>query len=75
MISDSGKYSGFGYPDILIPVEITNLKHMLLIMMTDIYIQLAETSFDFFASSGYKLTVISSCDHKILVSPMGNHGG
>ena len=25
MISDSGKYSGFGYPDIRIPVEITNL--------------------------------------------------
>ena len=24
MISDSGKYSGFGYPDIRIPVEITN---------------------------------------------------
>ena len=24
MISDSGKYSGFGYPDIWIPVEITS---------------------------------------------------
>ena len=24
VISDSGKYSGFGYPDIQIPVEITN---------------------------------------------------
>ena len=26
MISDSGKYSGFGYPDIRIPVEITSPK-------------------------------------------------
>ena len=26
VISDSGKYSGFGYPDIRIPVEITNLN-------------------------------------------------
>ena len=25
VISDSGKYSGFGYPDIRIPVEITSL--------------------------------------------------
>ena len=28
MISDSGKYSGFGYPDIRIPVEITKLYTM-----------------------------------------------
>ena len=26
VISDSGKYSGFGYPDIQVPVEITNLS-------------------------------------------------
>ena len=26
-MSDSGKYSGFGYPDIRVPVEITNIKH------------------------------------------------
>ena len=29
MISDSGKYSGFGYPDIRIPVEITSRKLLL----------------------------------------------
>ena len=26
VISDSGKYSGFGYPNIRIPVEITSYK-------------------------------------------------
>ena len=26
VISDSGKYSGFGYPDIRIPIEITSIN-------------------------------------------------
>ena len=29
VISDSGKYSGFGYPDIRIPVEITRIHQYL----------------------------------------------
>ena len=40
MISDSGKYSGFGYPDIQIPVEITTYS-------TNAYISPGEFMRDF----------------------------